>query len=295
MGDLMLDVVARADADVEGGTDVPGILRFRAGGSAANTARAFAMLGGRASFVGAVGDDAIGARLVASLRAARVAVHAIKVRGRSGRILALVEPSGERSFVTDRGVADAVAPRDVKPRWLSGADALHVPSYSLLTAPLADAAFLAAASVRARGGLVSVDLASRRPLLQAGRRAVSNMLARLGADILFGNDGEVAALFGAGRAQRLLDIAPVVVIKQGSAGCRVLWRGGQSVVATKPIAATDTTGAGDAFDAGFLFATLSSGYRRGSDVGGAVLRRAALAGHRAAAQLLRRPRTELVL
>jgi sugar/nucleoside kinase (ribokinase family) len=142
---------------------------------------------------------------------------------------------------------------------------------------------------------VSVDLASHRPLLQTGRRAVSQLLARAEADILFGNEQEAAAVSGLGHPQRLLDLATIVVIKQGSAGCRVLWRGGQSVVATKPIAAAETTGAGDAFDAGFLFALILSGYRHESDVSGAMLRRAALAGHRAAAQLLKRPRTELVL
>ena len=295
LGDLMLDVVVRADDDVEDGTDVPGSLRFRAGGSAANTARAFASLGGAATFIGAVGNDFAGARLVASLRAARVTVHAMKVRGRSGRILALIQPGGERSFVTDRGVADSLSPRALKARWMARADALHVPAYSLLNAPLADAAFVAVSSISGRGGLVSVDLASRRPLAKAGRRRVRELLDRVHADVLFGNEPEMSVVAGAGRTAQLLDLAPVVVVKQGSAGCRVMWRGGQSVIATRPIAATDTTGAGDAFDAGFLFSLIASGYRRGQDLDGALLRRAALAGHRVAGQLLKRPRTELVL
>jgi sugar/nucleoside kinase (ribokinase family) len=105
----------------------------------------------------------------------------------------------------------------------------------------------------------------------------------------------MSVVSGAGRTAQLLDLAPIVVVKQGSAGCRVMWRGGQSAIATKPLAATDSTGAGDAFDAGFLFSLISSGHRRGSDVDGALLRRAALAGHRVAGQLLQRPRTELVL
>jgi sugar/nucleoside kinase (ribokinase family) len=291
----MLDVVVRADDDIEDATDVPGSLRFRAGGSAANTARAFASLGGTAVFIGAVGDDAVGGRLVASLRAARVTVHAIKARGRSGRILALIEPSGERTFVTDRGVADSVSVRAVKARWIAKVDALHLPAYSLLNEPLTDAAFAAGASIHGRGAIVSVDLSSRRPLIQAGRQEATGLLARVEADVLFGNEAESAAVSGGDGGHRLLDLASIVVVKLGSAGCRVLWRGGQAVIATKPIVATDTTGAGDAFDAGFLFALLSSGYKRGWDLNGAVLRRAALAGHRAAAQLLKRPRTELVL
>jgi sugar/nucleoside kinase (ribokinase family) len=165
----------------------------------------------------------------------------------------------------------------------------------LLHAPLSESAFRAAAAVRSHGGVVSVDLASRRPLVHAGRRAIIELLQRAEADILFRNEPEAAAVAGPGRTDRLLELAPVVVVKQGGAGCRVLWRGGQSHVATKRIVAPDTTGAGDAFDAGFLFALLSSGFRRGGTLNAALLRRSALAGHRAAAALLRRPRPELLL
>ena len=102
----MLDVVVRAQAGIETGTDVPGAVRFRLGGSAANTARAFAGLGGAAAFVGTRGQDELGRRLVAALRASGVTVHAVARRGVTPRLAAIVEPSGQRSFVTDRSVAD---------------------------------------------------------------------------------------------------------------------------------------------------------------------------------------------
>ena len=302
LGDLMLDVVVRAEADVEAGTDVPGSVRFRAGGSAANTARAFALAGGEAIFLGAVGDDAMGRRLAASLRTAGVTVHAPRVRGRTGRLLALVEPAGERSFVTDRGVADALSPRLIKRSWLTRVQALHLPAYSLLTPPLSDTAYEAAQQVRRRGGVVSVDLASRRPLLAHGRRAAHEAIGRVQPDVILGNDAEAAALLGERHVEWLLELAPSVVVKQGAGGCRLLWRSGDpsspaghSTVATRSLAVTDTTGAGDAFDAGFLYALLAGGHRRDVAVGASLLRRAALAGHRAAARLLRGPRTELVL
>ena len=300
LGDLTLDIVVRAAAAVEGGTDVPGVVQLRLGGSAANTCRAFAALGGKAVFVGAVGDDDLGGRLTDALRSAGVIVHAARMRGRSARLLALVATDGERSFVTDRGVADSLAPAMVKPRWLSGLDALHVPAYSLLRPPLAEAAYSAAERAHAAGALVSVDLASRRPLLESGRRAARELVTRAAPDILFANEGEAAALVGRSDTTRLLELAPLVVIKLGPLGCRVLWRGeedgdgGQSSVATKRIVATDTTGAGDAFDAGFLHALIVSGYRPGVAPSATVLRRAALAGHRAAARLLTAPRRELL-
>ena len=109
-------------------------------------------------------------------------------------------------------------------------------------------------------------------------------------------------MVGARRHAQLLEFAPVVVIKEGAAGCRVLWRGDNQAevleidVATRSIAATDTTGAGDAFDAGFLHALVAGGY-----IGGRratprrCLRRSALAGHRSASRLLTSPRPELAL
>ena len=95
----------------------------------------------------------------------------------------------------------------------------------------------------------------------------------------------------------LLDHAPVVVVKRGPQGATVLARDGAAnlrfEVATEHRIATDTTGAGDAFDAGFLvgwFAARSAGRSLP-----AALQRAAVTGHRAAARQLSTPRPELPL
>ncbi len=300
-----MDIVVGAERAAVAGTDVAGTIRFRAGGSAANTARAFAALGGDASFLGAIGNDELGGRLTAVLRAAGVTVHAVRVRGLSARLVALLSADGERSFITDRGAADALPVAAVKDAWLSRIDALHVPAYSLMSGQLANASFNAIGRARSMGALISVDLASARPLVSRGRRAGEDLIRKAAPDILFGNAAEVAALLGpaaAGKvAEKLLALAPVAVVKQGSRGCRVLWAGErnsevlQSVVGTKPIAAADTTGAGDAFDAGFLHALIASGYRPGVERNATVLRRAALAGHRAAARTLTAPRKELLV
>src|SRR5688500_1264042 len=150
--------------------------------------------------------------------------------------------------MTDRGVADGLTDRAVRPAWLSAVDALHVPAYSLFAEPLASAAERAASLVHASGRLVSLDLASARPLLAAGPRAARGLVGRVAPDVLFGNTQEVAALVGAGREGSLLEVAPLVVVKLGSDGCRVRSRDSAVVVevATRRVAATDTTGAGDA-------------------------------------------------
>jgi len=297
----MLDVVVRAPAGVEAGTDVPGTVRFRLGGSAANTARAFAGLGGAAAFVGTRGQDELGRRLVTALRASGVTVHVVARRGITPRLAAIVEESGQRSFVTDRSVADDLPAAAIKTAWFRRADILHLPAYSLLGRPIDAASLFAARAMSQRGALVSVDLASRRPLLDAGRATVRKLLNEVAPDVLFANADEAAAVVGPRRDAPLLELAPVVVIKEGAAGCRVLWRGDSQGdvleidVATRSIVATDTTGAGDAFDAGFLHALVAGGYTHDGKRPTAVLRRAALAGHRSAARLLTSPRPELVL
>jgi len=295
-----MDIVVGAESAAVAGTDVSGTIRFRVGGSAANTARSFAALGGHASFIGALGSDELGGRLVAALRAYGVTVHAVRVRGISPRLVALLSHGGERSFITDRGVADALSVGTVKDSWLSKIDALHVPAYSLIDGPLATASLDAIKRARARGALISVDLASARPLLSRGRRAAADLIRSAAPDVLFGNATEAAALLGPSALARLLDFAAIAVVKQGADGARVLWAGErigevlQSVVATRPIAAADTTGAGDAFDAGFLHSLIASGYRPDGERKATALRRAALAGHRAAARTLTAPRKELL-
>ena len=300
LGDLMLDVVVRAATPLEHASDVPGEVRFRQGGSAANVVRSFVRLGGHGGLICSVGRDGWGERLVAALRADGADVRAVAVRGATGRLVAIVDDRGERSFVTERGAADGLRAEDIRPSWLRGVGVLHVPAYSLLHQPLGAAAQRAAEVAHTAGALVSVDLASAGPLRAFGRDAAIAAIGVLAPDILFANRDEVAALTGArGRSLvTLLGIAPVVVVKEGADGCRILWRDPSTGepqrldIATTPIAAVDTTGAGDAFAAGFLYALLGS---PGSTRDAGVFRRAALAGHRSASDLLRRPRVDLGL
>ena len=214
---------------------------------------------------------------------------------RTGRIGVLVAPGGERSFVADRAAADLLAPDDLEAAWFKNADALHVPAYSLLGEPLGLAGRRAVVLAREAGAMVSVDLASIVPLLAHGRRSARAMIVEVAPDLLFATAAEAEALLGRYRPEGLLDLAPLAVIKRGSKGATVLARDGAEQlrfeVATAHIAATDTTGAGDAFDAGFLVGWLAA--RAAGRSVAASLQRAALAGHRAAARQLTSTRPEL--
>ncbi len=300
LGDLIVDVVARLEGPILAGSDAPAAIRFRQGGSAANTARWLVRAGARATFIGAVGRDGWGRALAAALAADGVIVHTPRVAGRTARLVALVTPDGERSFVTDRGAAMRLTAGAVRPAWLRDVKALHLPAYSLLAEPLAGAAARAASLVREHGAVVSVDLASAGPLALLGRATVLRLLRRLAPDVLFGNLAEVETITGARDGRALLDVAPVVVVKAGRSGCRVLTRGRSGAAAaagldlpvpTRAHAAPDTTGAGDAFDAGFLAVWV--GLPPAERHAARGLTRAAHAGHRTAGRLLTGRRGDL--
>src|SRR6266542_4860775 len=304
VGDLMLDVVITPDRPVVPATDVPGTVRLRQGGSAANTARWLVRLGAPSRLVTAVGRDPIGRALVRELRSDGVRVHAARVAGRpTGRVAVLVGPGGDRSFVADRGAADALAAGDLRAGWFERAEALHLPVYSLLGRPLGEAGHLAVDLMRRAGGQVSIDLASIGPLLAGGHEAARALIADIAPDILFATGDEADALLAGHSLEELLEVAPVVVVKRGAQGATALARvtgaaerAGHDLrfeVATRPVVASDTTGAGDAFDAGFSVAWREAGSARRSTP--EALQRATIAGHRAAARHITTVRSEISL
>jgi sugar/nucleoside kinase (ribokinase family) len=297
VGDLMLDVVVIPSRPLERGTDVPGMVALRQGGSAANTARWLARLGARSTLVTAVGRDPAGRALVEAIRGDGATVRPIRVAGKpTGRIGVVVMFGGERSFVADRGAADELRPDDLKPGWFA-VDLVHLPAYSLIGSPLGDAGRRAIELARAAGALVSLDLASAAPLLAKGRRAAHRLVDDAAPDLLFSTAGEAEAFLGGYDFLGLLDSAPLAVVKRGAGGATVLARGDPAPlrydVATPAMTATDTTGAGDAFDAGFLVSFL--GETPSTRLRPAALRRAALAGHRAATRQLTAGSPELSL
>jgi ribokinase len=298
LGDLMLDVVVAPARPMELGTDVPGRVGLRQGGSAATTARWLARLGARTTFVCAVGRDPEGRALVRAVSGDGVRVQATRVRTvRTGRVGVVVSPGGERSFVADRGAADALSAADLVESTFR-ADVLHLPAYSLFGPTLGGAARRAIELARASNALVSLDLASVAPLLAGGRRAAMDLVRETRPDLLFATTAEAEALLGPGQAvSALAELVPLAVVKRGRGGASVVARNGDDLlafdVATAARDVSDTTGAGDAFDAGFIVGWLAApadGRNRPT-----ALRRAVLAGNRAAARRLATPGKELAL
>lgn len=305
LGDLVLDVVLAPERAIESGTDVPGTVGIRQGGSAANTARWLARLGVDTQLVCCVGRDGAGRSLVVQVERDGVRVRATRVAGqRTGRIGVIVNANGERSFVADRRAALALRPDDLRDEWFARLDLLHVPAYSLMGEPLASAARAAVAKARAAGPVqVSLDLSSIGPLLAEGRRAARDLVASVAPDILFATETEVDLFLGRHGGEGILEHTAIAVIKRGARGARVVARTPgigpngepreplQFDVATPQVSAADTTGAGDAFSAGFIAGWL--GARAAGRNALDALHRATIAGHRAAARQLTTSKQEL--
>jgi sugar/nucleoside kinase (ribokinase family) len=298
VGDLVLDVVLAPDGDLDRGTDVTGRVVLRQGGSASNTARWLGRLGMHPTLVCSVGRDATGRSLVAAVSGDGVDVKAVRVAGAAtGRIGVLVEPGGERSFVTERGAALRLRPEDLRPDWFAGAAAVHLPAYSLLDRPLGQAGIAAARLGHEAGAVVTVDLSSSAPLLANGRRAALRLIEAAAPDLLFATRDEARALVGPKREERLLELAPAAIVKRGRKGATVLVREPDDQlrfeVATSPVKTEDTTGAGDAFDAGFLAGWLDA--RRKGLAEAAALQRGAVLGNRTALRQITTRAPELAI
>jgi ribokinase len=253
LGDLMVDVLARLPGPLAPGSDTAAPIEFHGGGAAVNVAAWAVAAGGRATFVGRVGDDALGERGLAELRHAGVeAAVTVDPDRPTGTCIVLVAPDGERTMVPSAG-ANAV-PVDLS-ALPAAADWLYVSGYSLLRASTRAAAVAAMDHARRRGWAVAVDAASEAPLAEHGGAAFLDLLGH--GDLLLANTAEAAVLTGRrdapGAAKALAArTGGTAVVKCGADGAA--WSDGSDVLEVPAVAAdvVDSTGAGDAFAAGFL-------------------------------------------
>jgi sugar/nucleoside kinase (ribokinase family) len=283
IGDVMTDVIVRPDGPLARGSDRRAEIRLEPGGSAANQAAWLAAFGVSVDLVARVGaDDA--AVEAARLAKAGVTPHLVgDPEAPTGRLVALIDPDGERSFFTDRGANDALRAADIPDALIDGATHIHLSGYSFV-APSPRAAVLDVMR-RAQGKPVSVDPASSEFLREVGAQNFLDWTR--GAAFLMPNEDEAAILTGSSDAEaqcaRLSALYPLVGLKRGPRGCMAAEGARRWTVAAPQVRTTDATGAGDAFAAAFLAARL-----RGAGIE-AALERAVAAGSKAATRIGGRP------
>lgn len=259
IGDVMTDVIVIPEGPMVRGSDRRAQIRTRPGGSGANQAVWFGSMGTKVSFVARVG-----AKDKPHLEAYFKGFHVDPVliadaEKPSGMLVTIIDPDGERSFLTDRGANLDLSHSDM-PVWLLDDTRLVVVSgYSLFAENPRGAVQWMAGEATRRGIPVAVDAASVGFIEEVGTQ---NFLEwTRGFSTLFANADEATALSGSTVLEeqfaRLTPNYGRVVIKLGAEGAAIGNVDGLRISRPAPkVEVIDTTGAGDAFAAGFLSAEL---------------------------------------
>jgi len=213
------------------------------GGSAANLAFAASRLGLKVVMLGCVGDDKFGKEGVEELEGEGVDCSVVRrVKGaRTGAVCILVDRQGRRSMVAFRGANESLASA------LDGG----IPETGIVHLSNVSRAVLRKVLGTRKGYRISLDPGGGVKELVVG--------SLVGLDLLLLNEKECTALTGlplAKGAELLAKRVGTVVVKRGREG--VYSARGEELYCQPSfdVRAVDTTGAGDAFDAGFLFGTL---------------------------------------
>ena len=265
LGELLIDFIPTVT-----GVDLGTAETFRkaAGGAPANVASGLARFGIPSAFMGKVGEDGFGRFLAGTLASAGVNVDALRFTDAARTALAFVSlrADGERDFLFYRNPsADMLfAPEDVDEAAIRGAKILHFGSISLISEPSRSGTLHAVALAKRHGLRVSYDPNIRLPLWPDAEAARAG--ARLGleqAEIVKIGEEEISFLTGisdpvAGARALWHEHLSIMAITRGAAGCIWLTKDQHGALPGFEVEAVDTTGAGDAFMAGFLAGLVGS-------------------------------------
>jgi sugar/nucleoside kinase (ribokinase family) len=221
------------------------------GGSAANTIHGLARLGVETGFIGKVGEDEMGNFFFDDMKNSAINPQLLKSKTTSGRAVALVSKDSERTFATFLGAAVELSPEDLKEEHFKGYKYLHVEGYLVQNHDLLRKASELAKKFDIK---LSLDLASFNVVednLDFLKQYVIDYV-----DIIFANEEEAKSFTGKEPKEALNELAKlseIAVVKIGKEGSMI--KSGDKEYKVSPIKSNpiDTTGAGDAYAAGFLY------------------------------------------
>lgn len=254
-GSVIVDVLTCVPHLPERGGDVLALDAATHAGGGFNVLAAAARLGLPAALAGRVGTGSFGTVVRAALEAEGVATLLAPVDGEQGFCVGMIEPDGERTFVTMPGVESRLTTAELDQVRLGPGDVVYVSGYDLLY-PIAGPALAAWLTGPAAECALFFDPG---PLVAEIPDAVLDaVLPRL--DVLGLNAREMTLLsgepVGAGTPELLAELRPdaVLLIRDGARGT-MLVRPGRSLVRVPALdvpEVVDTTGAGDAHTGAFL-------------------------------------------
>lgn len=243
------------------------------GGSAANTTLGAQRLGLHTTYLGKIGGDPTAAAYHANFTATGGDGTRFKRANLpNGRCLSLVTPDGQRTMRTHLGAAMSLSPDEITAADFAGARHAHIEGYLLFNPALADKVV---ATARAAGCTLSIDLASFE-VVNVARDWIFAQL-RQGVDILFANEDEATALFQRqdayeNFAREIATFGGIGAVKLGKDGAWVAHKNELHRIAPLRVERViDTTGAGDAWAAGFLYGHLRGASLAASGALGSLL------------------------
>lgn len=236
------------------------------GGSAANTAAGIAALGGRAAYIGKVADDQLGDVFAHDIRASGVTYDTPRLSGglSTARCLIFVTPDAHRTMQTFLGATTQLGPEDLNLDYVTASKVLYLEGY-LWDQPRAKKAMRDAA-IKAREAGLKVSLTLSDAFCVDRFRAEFIELVDNHVDILFANESEIMSLYQTDTFDAALQAVrgrcEIAVLTRSEKGSVVASGAEVHVIDAEPgVQVVDTTGAGDAYAAGFLYA-----YTQGRDL-----------------------------
>jgi sugar/nucleoside kinase (ribokinase family) len=240
---------------------------FASGGSAANTICGLAKMGVPTAFLGKTADDENGAAFGSDIKAHGVdALLKRSITTSSGFCTAFISPDGERTFATYLGAALELNANDISDDLFADCDILHIEGYLLQNHNLIRKAIL---SAKRLGLEVSLDLASYN-VVEENKEFLTELIEKH-VDIVFANEEEAKALTGLDAEKSLEYLASkvkIAIVKVGSKGSWAMMGGKKEYINVCPSQVIDTTGAGDLYASGFLYAYVNGlDLRRCGEIG----------------------------
>lgn len=227
------------------------------GGSAANTVRGIAKLGGATGFIGKIGKDEMGEFFKSAFEKLHITPHLYYSEIPTGKAAAFITPDSERTFGTYLGAASELTVDNLSAEIFSQYDYLHIEGYLVFNHELIEGILKLAKEV---GMVVSLDMASFN-VVEANLDFLKYLVDEY-VDIVFANEEEAKAYTGLEPEAALKQIAAqceLAVVKIGKEGS-FIQAGEQFLrVSTPQVTSIDTTGAGDVYASGFLFG-LANGF-----------------------------------
>ncbi len=228
------------------------------GGSAANSVAGISSFGGRAAFIGKVAKDQLGEVFGHDMRAlgAHFDTPPLTTGEATGRCLINVTPDGERTMATFLGAANLLGPDDVDPKVIEAAKITFLEGY-LFTPDEARKAFAKAAAIaRTSNRLIALTL-SASFVVESFREVLVDFIEQQ-VDVLFANEEEITGLFETKDFDEAVKLTrphvKIAALTCGAQGSVVIAGNETHKVSAEPIdRVVDTTGAGDAYAAGFLY------------------------------------------